>query len=184
MIYYIADMHLGHTNIIKYCHRPFESVEEMNSVLVRNWKERVKEEDTVYIVGDLFYRHKNPESILEQLPGKKILIEGNHDRSWMKKVDTEKYFERIELMAEIKDNGRRVVICHYPMMTWFEFGKGTYHIYGHIHDNRNVPYWPLLMEMEDAFNAGVEINNFCPVTLEELMENNRIFKYSNRNNTL
>lgn len=180
MIYYIADMHFGHANIIKYCNRPFKSVEEMDSVLVRNWQKRVKEDDTVYIVGDIIYGHKNPEVILEQLPGKKILIEGNHDRSWKKKVDVEKYFEDIELMAEIKDNGIRVVLCHYPLMTWFEFGKGTYHVYGHIHDNINVPYWSLLMEMEDALNAGADINNFYPVTLEELIENNRIFKSNSK----
>lgn len=83
-------------------------------------------------------------------------------------------------MAEIKDNGRRVVLCHYPLMTWFEFGKGTYHVYGHIHDNINVPYWSLLMEMEDALNAGADINNFYPVTLEELIENNRIFKSNSK----
>ena len=176
MNYYISDTHFGHENLVKYSRQLFGSAAEMEAVIVKKWRDRVTEEDMVYIIGDLFFRHKDPESVLSLLPGRKILIEGNHDRTWIRKIDAEKYFEHIELMAEIKDNGRRVILCHYPMMTWFEYGKGTYHIYGHIHDKVDVPYWPLLLKMENALNAGVEINQYCPVTLDELIENNRVFR--------
>lgn len=177
MNYYIADTHFGHANILRHSKRPFGSVEEMDEAVVKNWRNRVNEEDRVYIVGDLFFRHKDPEAVLDLLPGRKVLIEGNHDRTWLRKINGEKYFEDVQLMAEIKDEGRRVILCHYPLMTWFEFGKGTYHVYGHIHDNVDLPYWPLLAQMEKALNAGVDINHFCPVTLDELIENNRTFRH-------
>lgn len=37
MIFFTSDLHLGHEGILKYCHRPFAGVEEMNSTLIRNY---------------------------------------------------------------------------------------------------------------------------------------------------
>ena len=53
MIYFIADPHFGHENILKLCDRPFSSVEEMDELLIRRWNETVSDEDTVYLLGDL-----------------------------------------------------------------------------------------------------------------------------------
>lgn len=58
MIYLISDLHLDHKNIIKYCNRPFSSVEEMNGAIIDNWNEVVKESDFVYLVGDLAFGWK------------------------------------------------------------------------------------------------------------------------------
>ena len=57
-------------------------------------------------------------------------------------------------------------------------------IYGHIHNNTNADYWPLIAERDQMLNAGVDINGFSPVTLEELIENNRRFKDSCSHNKL
>jgi calcineurin-like phosphoesterase family protein len=62
------------------------------------------------------------------------------------------------------------------MMDWNRRDKGAYLIYGHIHNNRKDSYWPLLSTMDKALNAGVEINNYEPVTFTELLENNRKYK--------
>ena len=53
MVYFIADPHFGHENAIKLCSRPFETVEEMNETIIKNWNGRVHGNDTVYIVGDI-----------------------------------------------------------------------------------------------------------------------------------
>ena len=55
-IYYTSDLHLGHKNIIRLCNRPFGSIEEMDNLLIERWNKKVKKEDTVYILGDLFYK--------------------------------------------------------------------------------------------------------------------------------
>lgn len=87
MIYYIADTHFGHENIIEMCNRPFSNVDEMNNVMIERWNKKIKGNDTVYVIGDMFFRCSDPESIMKQLKGKKRLLNGNHDGSWMTKLD-------------------------------------------------------------------------------------------------
>ena len=71
MIYFTADTHFGHANIIKMCERPFSDVETMNESMIAAWNERVRGNDTVYVVGDMFFRCPDPESILKRLKGQK-----------------------------------------------------------------------------------------------------------------
>ena len=80
MIYFTSDLHFYHKNINKYAKRPLDSVEEMNEKLIKNWNNRIKSEDEVYILGD--FTMKGTEyaaDILSKLKGKKYLIKGNHD---------------------------------------------------------------------------------------------------------
>ena len=79
MTYFIADTHFGHSGIISLCDRPFANADEMDMFMVEMWNNKISGNDTVYIVGDMFYKHKEPDSILRQLKGKKRLIVGNHD---------------------------------------------------------------------------------------------------------
>ena len=175
-IYFTADLHFGHSNIIQHCGRPFCSVEEMDQALLENWNRRVRTNDTIYILGDFMFFCKDPESYLRQLSGKKHLIVGNHDRVWMKKVRVEDHFESVQSMLEISDGTHYLTLCHYPMMTWNRVSHGSYMIYGHIHNNTGGQYWPLLHQMDQALNAGVDVNRFMPVTFEEMVENNRLFR--------
>lgn len=179
MILFTSDLHLGHANVIKHCDRPFTSADEMDEALIENWNRRVHNTDTVYIIGDLMFRtRKHPADYLDRLHGKKALIIGNHDRDWMKKVDLTKYFMFVSHMEGISDGKRKIVLCHYPLMTWNGASKGVYHVYGHIHANKNAAFWPLLSSMENALNAGTDINGYAPVPFDELVENNIIFRHS------
>ncbi len=88
MYYFTSDNHFFHANIIKYCNRPFTSMEEMNLVMIRNWNEIVTPDDTVFHIGD-FGLCKSSEApnapkdpfkfIRNQLNGNIIFIAGNHD---------------------------------------------------------------------------------------------------------
>ena len=44
----IADTHFFHENVIKYCNRPFKSIEEMNQTMIKNWNEMVDDNDIIY----------------------------------------------------------------------------------------------------------------------------------------
>ncbi|MHB1485325.1 MAG: metallophosphoesterase [Saccharofermentanales bacterium] len=177
MIYFTSDLHLGHANIIKLCNRPFSDLDEMNETLISNWNSRVTNGDKVYIVGDLIFRSSiRPETYLDRLKGKKHLILGNHDKSWINKIDTSKYFISVGNMQSIGDGKRKIILCHYPMMSWESMSKPSYLIFGHMHNNTKANYWELLKSMPCALNAGVEINNYVPVSFDELVVNNGLFR--------
>ena len=177
MYYYIADTHFGHENILKMCRRPFGSIGEMNEALIAAWNRRVTGNDTVFILGDLFFRCDDPEAVLQRLKGKKRLIVGNHDSSWMDRVDLSRYFVSVDSLLEITDGSRCITLCHYPLLTWkHKLRQNSFMIHGHIHNDTTSDFFPLLAIRERALNAGVDINHFQPVTIEELMENNRVFK--------
>lgn len=103
MIFFTADTHFGHANILKLCGRPFDTIEEMNEKMIDNWNDRVKGTDTVYIVGDMFFRCSDAETILKRLKGKKRLVIGNHDSSWINKVALTRHFVSVDNLIEISD---------------------------------------------------------------------------------
>lgn len=185
MIYYISDLHFGHVNILRYDERPYQTIEEMDREIITKWNKKVTEKDDVYIVGDLSFRTSNEEILktLGQLKGKLHMIIGNHDY-WANKKNTDRIrerFESIDSLKMISDNGRKVVLCHYPMAEWNGMRKGAYHVYGHIHIVKNEAFDFMKTKFPYAVNACCAINNFTPSTLEELIENNKAFIKSGPN---
>ena len=182
MIFFTADLHFGHKNIIKYCARPFRTVGEMDSTLIVNWNTKVNADDTIYILGDMFFNSRSePEKFLERLNGKKHLILGNHDKVWMKHMDVSRYFEDVAPMVVIPYAKQTylLTLCHYPMMCYSGDRKGSgYMIHGHIHNRIGEDYFPLIRSNPHILNAGVDVNDFKPVTFEELIKNNQKFKKS------
>lgn len=74
-----SDPHYWHANVIKYCSRPYATVEEMNEALIENWNDVVAPEDIVIVLGDFAMAARAVETILPRLKGRKKLILGNHD---------------------------------------------------------------------------------------------------------
>lgn len=180
MNYYIADPHFGHSNIIRLNHRPFNSVEEMDEILIKNWNERVKDTDVVYIIGDFSFKSvTNPIKVLKRLKGQKVLIEGNHDCKNLKNIEFRNCFSEICSIKEIYDGGKRVIMCHYPLVEWNGYFRGSYLVYGHIHNNTINDAFKIMKNIPNALNAGVDITNYYPVTIDELIECNKIFNRKN-----
>lgn len=175
MLYFIADTHFGHKSIIDLCNRPFRDVGEMERDMIDAWNEKVHGDDTVYILGDMFYKHKDPETVLKKLKGKKRLIIGNHDSTWLNRLCVAKYFLSVEKYAEVSDGHHMFVLCHYPLVTWKHEMK-SYMVHGHIHNNTDKKYWQIIKENPKILNAGADINDFSPVTFEQLKINNESFK--------
>lgn len=177
MKFYIADTHFGHENCIRFDERPFTSVNEMDHILIMNWNARVQPEDEVYILGDFVYRNQNHdfEWYLRQLNGHKFLVIGNHDGKLLQDTNAMKYFEGVDQMMHVNDEGNAICLCHYPILSWNKKLHGSYHIYGHIHANIDEDY-ECIKKQERALNAGCMINGYMPVTFKELMINNDRFQ--------
>lgn len=170
MKFFTSDLHFGHKNIIKYEDRPFSSTEEMDEYLIYKWNSKVNKNDEVYILGDFgFVSGARANELLDRLNGRKFLIRGNHDHSFLKdkKFDKTK-FEWIKDYACINDNGKVVCMFHYPIAVWDRQHHGSIHLYGHIHSNKDNHH-PLVVHLDNAYNVGCDVHNFEPVTLEELI---------------
>ena len=115
MNYYISDLHIGHENVLRFDNRLFADVNEMNNKLIENWNARVRSDDTVYILGDFIWAKESEwPSIVGLLGGNKVLIRGNHDPKQFSAA-TKRMFQEITNLKEIKDSGKHVVMCHYPI---------------------------------------------------------------------
>ena len=179
MIYYIADNHFGHKNVIRFDNRPFADTVLMDEVLVHNWNERVTEDDTVYILGDCFWKNEeNSVKLIQRLKGHKHLIRGNHDRVHGR---LRFYYESIEHYAEINDNDRLVILCHYPIPFYKNQHYGAVMLYGHVHNTREQDFiekWKReLWESEipcNMINVGcmMEYMKYTPRTLNEILAAN------------
>ena len=172
-IFYISDTHFGHKNILKYDNRPYFTVAEMDADLIKRWNNAVKSTDTVYHLGDFSWLKPVEESeILQQLNGTKILIRGNHDYK-----PTAEWAEVLPF-AEIVDNGRHVILSHFPIASYKNMTHGYYHLYGHVHnsfeDGLFDAYrraWEKHYEKQmRSFNVGCmnPLMDYTPRTLDEI----------------
>lgn len=167
--YITADHHFGHFNIIKYTHRPYKSLNEMNYDMIRRWNERVKKDDVVIYNGDFCFKLANelrgeginlPSQYWEkQLNGKIIFIKGNHDRN----NTTKAIIQNMELFFD----GRNIFITHRPK----DFNANIqYNLIAHVHNNWKIKkiwtgkWWCYL------YNVGVDVHRFYPITLKEAVD--------------
>lgn len=177
---YIADWHYGHENILAFDDRPFKSLDEMNTELVRRWNAAVAPGDSVYVLGDMFWcKESEALPVLQGLNGQKFLIKGNHDRSNGGKFI--KSFAKITEYLEIEDDGRKVVLCHYPIPCFKNHFYGWYHLYGHVHasfEYQMMKHDKYLMEelygrQCQMYNVGAMMPwmDYTPRTLDEILTN-------------
>lgn len=167
MIYYIADPHFGHENIIGFCGRPFSSVEEMDKMLIANWRAVVQPKDDIYVLGDLIFKSQDPEKYLKQLTGRIHLIRGNHD-TFLKNEALERYFVSIDDILTIADEGRRVFLFHYPVAEWPGYYRDAYHLFGHIHNTKNRAA-EIMETLPRCYNVGADCIGFTPRTLDQII---------------
>ncbi len=170
MVYFTADLHFYHDNIIRHVNRPFHSAEEMNRVLVQNWNARVLPYDEVYILGDVTM--KGPElaqAVLSRLCGKKYLLRGNHD-GFVDRAgfDCTRYFEWVRDYAEIDYANTHFVLFHYPLAEWNGFYKGTIHLHGHQHNRADYNEMQRFNRIL-RYDAGVDANHMAPVSATEIL---------------
>jgi len=166
-IFFTADTHFFHKNVIRLCNRPFANVDEMNEKLIENWNRKVDVLDDIYHLGDFFWTDKKEdiESIIYRLNGNIYLIKGNHDsRKQLKILSDCKNVRWIDNYFELKLNDKLFVLFHYPMRTWNKSIHESFHLYGHVHGNTETS------RIRNSMDVGVDANNFEPISLEEVIE--------------
>lgn len=169
-----SDHHFGHKNIINYSGRPFTSIEEMDEVMIQRWNSKIKKNDLVYHLGDFcFGSYTNAHKYLSNLKGRISFIKGNHDSSWIKKLDEKQILSDI---FELKLNKNMFVLSHYPLLSWHKSPYGSTNCHGHTHGTIG-----LLSDARDnkileggkrgkRIDVGVDTNNFYPYSIEEILE--------------
>lgn len=164
MIYFISDTHFYHTNIIKYCNRPFNNVEDMNELIIDNWNSIVSDTDTIYHLGDFCLSSDNDiKSIFNRLNGNKILIRGNHDRKSVK------FYENIGFKvlthAPIIIDEYKLMLSHVPLLDTI-IKDGYINIHGHIH---NKELDNNCFSKDKHINVSVDVTGFKPISLDEII---------------
>jgi len=178
-VWFTADLHLGHSNIIGYCNRPFADVTTMNDEIVRRWNDTVAAGDTVWVLGDVALGPIDRTlALVDRLAGHKLLVAGNHDRCWAgngrrAQAWTERYveagFEEVhqgEVVVDIEETGLAATACHFPYrgdshdedryLDHRPVDRGGWLLNGHVHDR-----WRQSGRM---INVGVDVWDYRPVS--------------------
>lgn len=183
-VWFTADTHFGHGNIIKYCQRPFmsraeqattqadprarlrlseETVTRHDDALLNAINSRVAPDDHLWIVGDFCWggfaeaRRYRDRIRCEHV----FLVWGNHDRGEIAPV-----FQDTMEQGMIRVEGQEIWLNHYPMRSWNKAFHGSWHLYGHVHGR---------LQREDERNAGtlvrdvgVDACEYRPVSFADL----------------
>jgi calcineurin-like phosphoesterase family protein len=171
MIHFTADLHINHKNVIQYQNRPFTSVQDMNDTIITYWNLKVDPDDIVYILGDFAF--SDSRDILPRLNGKKILLQGDHDKDAVNQARGSflDIAPLINLSAKeglphVRDLLRQydlsITLCHWCMRTWRKSHFNSWHLYGHSHGR--------LEPIGKSWDVGVDNNNFSPLSLLDVIE--------------
>jgi calcineurin-like phosphoesterase family protein len=181
--WFTADTHFGHANIIKYCDRPFDSVESMRRELVKRWNEVVAADDRVLVLGDFALgRIDQTLGVLTELNGTKDLIVGNHDRPFDPDPRRRAEWTTRYLAAGFRSvlpgtigftlaGQYPVLLGHFPYFgdshgedryaDQRPYDSGLPIVHGHVHTT-----WRLSGRQ---LNVGVDVNGYAPVSEDDVV---------------
>lgn len=176
-IWFTSDTHFGHKNILKYCNRPFKSIQEHDETLIMNWNSVVRPEDTIYHLGDFaFTDREKVKKILRRLMGNKHFIRGNHDKVMKQEIlghfVTHGDYKEIKVPDAEMDLRQVIVLCHYAFQVWNKSHHGSWHLHGHSHGTLPSP------DHMARVDVGVDVWNYFPVSYEQIKQHmtRKVFK--------
>lgn len=152
----ISDTHYGHNPIIDYADRPLDHEEIMNE----RWKETVKPDDLILHLGDVvFGKAVVFPDMFRDLPGKKYLIRGNHDKR-RRKFYRRAGFEIIDPFHSMFE-GYDIHFSHFPQPRLVKRNPKTLNVHGHTHENVSPD--------RRLINVCVEQIGYRPIWIETLL---------------
>lgn len=160
-VFFSSDPHFGHTKLMQYYPQTrgrYQTVDQVDAAMIRNWNNVVEPDDIVFLLGDLGAPVKHLDTCLWQLKGQKILIRGNHDKkSWKDPAIKKHFVETFDSYHEEWIGDVFVVMCHYPIWEWNGMHLGAYHVHGHLHGfPHNVP--------GRILDVGMDNHNLKPIS--------------------
>lgn len=162
-VWFTADLHLGHTNIIKYCKRPFKDISHMNSELHLMFNV-CKPRDIIFILGDLGFDRQVVESLLKQLKFQKLFVftlRGNHDSKEVIELMKE-YSTYMGGMNTTEVEDIKIVLSHYAMHEWPDSHFNSWNLHGHSHRRHT--------SIGKQYDVGVDNNNFKLVPYTQIYD--------------
>lgn len=179
-VFFIADLHFGHKDVITFDRRPFKDVEEMEAEMVCRWNAKVSRDDHVFVIGDMFggVTTAHAGEIIHSLNGKIHLIRGNHDPRGQ---IFESLFEDVsicrQIQVRVRGEKQRVIMRHRLLPLYRGSDEGTVMLYGHTHDSivaraedQYIRFMNWLGIPLHAFNLSACRLDYEPKTLEEILE--------------
>lgn len=169
--FFTSDTHFEHAGLIEKMGRPwFSSVEVHDGELLENINSKVGRNDQLYIIGD--FALKNPQKYSQRIVCKhKKLVIGNHDR----KEQSKKAFGEWRDIITVKPFGDKcAILLHYPMAFWPKSHHGSYHLYGHCHQQREATLdglFPTRRSMDVGVdNARILLGKCEPFSEQEILD--------------
>ncbi len=130
--FFTADLHLNHDKVALFTGRPFANIVDHDQHMIEQINRVVGRNDRLYILGDVSWRALSVE--MDKIVCRdKHLIYGNHDRH-----NFGKYFKTAEDVTEIKIQEQKFFLSHYPHAYWPASHRGSIHLYGHMHNQREA----------------------------------------------
>lgn len=171
-IFFISDTHFGHQRSFLWEPRGFNSIEEHDEAIIKNWNEVVGPEDEVWHLGDVMLNDNDHGlECVKRLNGKIHLILGNHDTDTRCNLYQKcSNIVSIDYAKEIKIGKHYFWLSHYPTITanydddkpW---AKHLIDIYGHTHQQTKFyngnPY---------MYCVCLDAHNNYPVELGQILK--------------
>lgn len=175
MIWFTADTHFSNASILTKMKRPFATIDAMDRALIDAINARVAANDTLYVLGDFTYQ-TNPDAVRalrERIVCEHVhLIRGNHDESWST-GEGAGIFESEQDYLELAPGygrGHKLVLFHYPIMTWNGKRRDAMQLHGHIHSVGPSYNEKNRARGELRYDVGVDANGFAPVSRDEILQ--------------
>ena len=114
-LYAIGDLHFS-TAVNKPMDVFGDNWDNHQEKIINNWKEVISDEDTVLVLGDTSWAINMDEAkedldIINNLPGKKVFIKGNHDYWWSSLNKLKKAYEEISFLQNTYYKYENIGIC-------------------------------------------------------------------------
>lgn len=161
--WFISDLHLGHSSVLRYDDRPFDDIDKHDSTLAVNCAGRGKPNRTLWLLGDIALRKSGLVNFMDLVKpawGRVMLIRGNHDDkvAWRYRDMFDEAHEAhyLRVNPEVK-----VYLSHYAHRTWRKSHRGSYHLHGHSHGA--LPSWGRSMDV------GANCIGYAPISLTEVI---------------